>query len=214
MKLFLRPNGKLSFLKSIPKDSNILDVGCGNNSPILVKSLLPSSYYVGLDVENYNNNYDVNEVADQYILSHPNDFVESLNSIDRNFDAIISSHNLEHCNDRVGTLNAMINKLTLKGKIYLSFPSKESINFPKKRKGCLNYYDDLTHRDSPPDFDLILEIMRDKGLKILYFQKSYKPLLLSFIGIFTNLVSHFTKRVYFGVWENWGFESIIIVQKT
>ena len=41
LKLFLRPNGKVDFLNSIPKNSFILDVGCGNNSPLLVKTFLP-----------------------------------------------------------------------------------------------------------------------------------------------------------------------------
>ena len=211
LKLFLRPNGKVDFLNSIPKNSFILDVGCGNNSPLMVKSFLPNCYYVGIDVDNYNNDYDVDQVADEYILSDPNDFVKSLESINSNFDAIISSHNIEHCNDRIGVLNAMIDKLNLGGKLYLSFPSKDSINFPK-RIGCLNYYDDPTHKDLPPDFDLILEILRDKNLRIVFSKKSYKPFLLSCIGIFSNLISYLTKRVYIGMYEIWGFESIIIAE--
>ena len=211
LKLFLRPNGKIDFLSSIPKNSFILDVGCGNNSPLLVKSFLPNSYYVGIDVDNYNNDYDVEQVADEYILSDPNDFVKSLNSLENNFDAIISSHNIEHCNDRVGVLNAMIDKLNYKGKIYISFPSKESINFPKKIGG-LNYFDDPTHKDLPPDFDLILEILRKKNLKVIFSKASYKPFLLSCIGIFSNLISYFTHKVHAGMYEIWGFESIIIAE--
>ena len=211
LKLFLRPNGKIDFLNSIPKNSFILDVGCGNNSPLLVKTFLPNSYYVGIDIDNYNNDYDVDKVADEYILSNPNDFVKSLRSIDNYFDAIISSHNIEHCNDRVGVLNAMIDKLNYGGKIYLSFPSKESINFPK-RIGCLNYYDDPTHKDLPPDFDLILEILRDKKLKVIFSKTNYKPFLLSCIGIFSNFFSNFTKKVHVGMYEVWGFESIIIAE--
>ena len=211
LKLFLRPNGKIDFLSSIPKNSFILDVGCGNNSPLVVKSFLPNSYYVGIDVDNYNNDYDVEQVADEYILSDPNDFVKSLNSLDNNFDAIISSHNIEHCNDRIGVLNAMIDKLNYRGKIYISFPSKESINFPKKI-GCLNYFDDPTHKDLPPDFDLILEILRKKNLKVIFSKASYKPFLLSCIGIFSNLISYFTHKVHAGMYEIWGFESIIIAE--
>ena len=209
-KLFLRPGGKVDFLNSIPKKSLILDVGCGNNSPLLVKSILPSSYYVGIDVGNYNNDYDVEQVADEYILSDPNDFVEGLRSIQTNFDEIISSHNLEHCNDRFGVLNAMIDKLNCGGKLYLSFPSKETVNF---RKGIgLNYYQDPTHKDLPPDFHSIIEILKDKKLKIIYSKKSYKPFLLWFIGFFTNLISYFTKKIYVGMYEFWGFESIIIAE--
>ena len=211
IKIILRPRGKFAFLSEIPKDSSILDVGCGNNSPLLVKSLLPNSYYVGLDVSEYNTNNASKTIADEYILSDPDKFVTSIISIKRKFDAIISSHNLEHCDDRLGTINAMISKLNNEGKIFLSFPSKESINFPK-RIGALNYYDDSTHKDLPPNFDLILDMMKEKGLKIIYSQSSYKPIILHFIGHFTNLVSFFTKRIHLGVWEKWGFEAIIIAE--
>ena len=103
----------------------------------------------------------------------------------------------------------MINKLNVNGKLYLSFPSKETINFPK-RKGCLNYYDDPTHKNLPPDFDLILEILKEKDLKILFSTRKFKPIILNLIGHFTELISKYTKKIYPGVWEKWGFESIII----
>ena len=86
------------------------------------------------------------------------------------------------------------------------------MNFPK-REGTLNYYDDPTHLDLPPDFELITEIFKDKGLRIVFSQRNYKPLILGFIGIFTNFISFFTKKVYVGLWERWGFESIIIAEK-
>ena len=110
-----------------------------------------------------------------------------------------------------GNLINEIDKLNKKGKIFLSFPSKESINFPK-RIVALNYYDDPTHKDLPPNFELILEILREKGLRIVYSQRSYKPFLLNLIGNFTYLISFFTKKIHLGVWEKWGFESIIIAE--
>lgn len=210
--LILRPWGKFSFLSNIPKNSKILDIGCGNNSAFKVKIFLPDAYYVGIDICDYNNQNDANIYADQYILTDPTNFVKTISSVTGKFDAIISSHNLEHCNDRYGTLNAMIHKLNDKGKIYLSFPSEKTINFPK-RKGTLNYYDDLTHVGLPPDFNLVLEILKEKSLNIIFSARSYKPFLLNRIGYFTNLISIFTKNVLIGVWEWWGFESIIIAQK-
>ena len=211
--LFLRPQGKFSFLNNIPKNSKILDVGCGNNSAYKIKSCIPNSYYVGVDISDYNNENDVNLYADKYILTNPNNFVENIRSISFKFDAVISSHNLEHCNDRYGTLNAILDKLKDGGKIYLSFPSEKTINFPK-RDGCLNYYDDPTHKNPPPNYNRILEIMKEKSFNILFSTRSYKPFLLSRFGYFANLVSNYTKKTSFGVWEWWGFESIIIAQKS
>ena len=212
LQIFFRPKGKFSFLNKIPKNSKILDVGCGNNSAFKVKTFLPNSYYVGIDIVDYNNKNDSNIYADEYILTEPSKFVDSINSLSYKFDAIISSHNLEHCNDRYGTLNAILDKLNTSGKLYISFPSEKSINFPK-RKGTLNYYDDLTHKDLPPDFNLTLEIIKKNSLNIIFSTPNYRPFLLSFIGYLTNIISKYTKKIYIGMWEWWGFESIIIAQK-
>jgi len=211
--IFLRPKGgKFSFLNTIPKNSRILDIGCGNNSAFKIKTFLPYSYYVGIDIQDYQNDQDANKYADEYILTDSNNFVNKIISINGDFDAIISSHNLEHCNDRYGTLNAIIDKLNKRGKIYLSFPSENTIYFPN-RDGCLNYYDDSSHKDMPPDFNLVLEIMRGKSLNIIFSTRSYKPFFLNLVGHLTNLISAYTKKTTFGVWEKWGFESIIIAKK-
>ena len=45
----LRPYGKISFLSNLQHDAKILDVGCGNDSPYKIKSILPFSFYTGLD---------------------------------------------------------------------------------------------------------------------------------------------------------------------
>ena len=211
--LFLRPRGKFSFLNDIPENSKILDIGCGNSSAFKIKTFLPNSYYVGVDICEYNNKHDSNIYADEFLITDPNNFVNSINSLNIKFDAIISSHNLEHCNDRYGTLNAMVDRLNIGGKIYLSFPSEKTINFPK-REGTLNYYDDPTHKGLPPDFNLILEILKEKSLNILFSTPSYKPFILNRIGYFTNLISNFTKKVSIGVWEWWGFEAIVVAQRT
>ena len=145
-------------------------------------------------------------------MTDPSKFVDSIYSLNGKFDAIICSHNLEHCNDRYGTLSAIIDKLNNRGKLYISFPSEKTINLPK-RKGTLNYYDDLTHKDSPPDYNLVLEIIKEKSMSILFSTPSYRPFLLTRIGYFTNILSKYTKKVHIGVWEWWGFESIIIAQK-
>ena len=210
--ILLRPKGRYSFLNKIPKNSKILDVGCGNNSAFKTKVLLPNSYYVGIDIQDYANKLDSNIYADKYVLTDPKNFTKEIISINEKFDAVISSHNLEHCDDRYGTLDAMLDKLNKKGKIYLSFPSEKSLNFPK-RLGCLNYYDDPTHKDLPPDFNLILELMKKKSLKIIFCDSSYKPFFLNLIGNITEIFSAYTKKITYGVWEKWGFESIIIAEK-
>ena len=62
----LKPNGKINFLKKMNQTSTILDVGCGNNSPLITKTILPKSFYVGIDIENHNQNVNPNDLADLY----------------------------------------------------------------------------------------------------------------------------------------------------
>lgn len=50
----LRRRGKQAFLKSLPAGAQVLDVGCGNNSPRNAKVLRPDIVYTGLDVGDYN----------------------------------------------------------------------------------------------------------------------------------------------------------------
>lgn len=45
--------GKGGFLKTLPRGSTLLDVGCGNGSPYWFKANRPDLYYVGLDVGDY-----------------------------------------------------------------------------------------------------------------------------------------------------------------
>ena len=98
-------------------------------------------------------------------------------------------------------------------KFIFFFLLKKTINFPK-RDGCLNYYDDPIHKDYPPNYDRVLEIIKEKSFNILFSTRSYKPFLLSRLGYFANLVSKYTKKTSIGLWEWWGFESIIIAQKS
>jgi SAM-dependent methyltransferase len=206
IKRLLRPNGKTDFLYKLPYNANILDVGCGNNSPYRTKEVLPSASYTGIDIGDYNQTKPI--LADNYIVTQPESFTQEILSLSDRFDAVISSHNLEHCDDRGGTLAAMLKALRQNGKIYLSFPCEESISFPSRR-GTLNYYDDPTHKGTPPNFIDVLKIINDNGCKVIYKKKNYRPFLLRLIGAVCEPYSRAANRVYFSTWSHWGFESII-----
>ena len=54
LSIAMYPNGKVHFLMRLREDPAVLDVGCGNNSPYQVKSILPRSTYTGVDVVGVN----------------------------------------------------------------------------------------------------------------------------------------------------------------
>jgi SAM-dependent methyltransferase len=210
-KIIAPPHGKNNFLKIIDKRGSLLDVGCGNNSPYFFKTKFPNLIYTGIDIGDYNQTKPI--LADNYIITSPENFANKILEMENKFDTVISSHNLEHCNDRNKTLFAITKALKIGGYLYLSFPTEESINFPGPRSGTLNYYDDPTHKDLPPNFAETIEKLEINGMKILYSNKSYKPFFYYILGMLMEAKSKRDKIVYHPVWAYYGFEAIIWAQK-
>lgn len=204
--------GKESFLKSFKGSSNIkiLDIGCGNDSPIFTKGILNDAYYVGVDIDDYNQNSS--SVADEYILVSPENFASAIEKYNGEFDIIISSHNLEHCDDRARVLTAISKALKIGGRVYLSFPCFASVEFPK-RDGTLNYYDDPTHKYTPPDFTDVIVDLAKGGLKVVYACTRYQSPVRWMIGATTESESNYQSALKAETWAFWGFETIIWAQK-
>jgi SAM-dependent methyltransferase len=200
---------KIDFLNRLPSKFEVLDVGCGLDSPYLVKSLFPDCIYTGVDVADYGQTRP--NLADHYVLADTHRFADSILALGKKFDAVISSHNIEHCDDRDATLDAMMKVLKNGGRLYMSFPSETSVTFPC-REGCLNYYDDPTHQSTPPDFDAIIDLLTRNGFSILYRVKRYQPPLFWALGLLSEPISKRRGRMR-GTWEYYGFESIIWAQK-
>ena len=96
---------KDAFLRLLHPESRILDLGCGNQSPLKTKSILPNCYYIGLDVGDYNQPAEI--PADEYIIVSPEEFNNAIVGYEDSVDAVISSHNIEHCLDRYGVVAAL-----------------------------------------------------------------------------------------------------------
>ncbi|MCX7984805.1 MAG: class I SAM-dependent methyltransferase [Bacteroidetes bacterium] len=209
-KLF-KPKGKRSFISSIVPKGKVLDVGCGNNSPYLTKLQRPDIYYVGLDIRDHNQSLGTN-YADEYIVTNPENFHEKIASFANTFDAIISSHNLEHCNSYIDVTLAMIKALKKNGTIFIAFPCEESVNFPH-RHGCLNFYDDVTHKNVI-QYSSFIDLLKKNGIGILFAKKRYRPFLLRLLGFICEPVSRLlNKQIPAVTWAFYGFETIIIGKK-
>jgi SAM-dependent methyltransferase len=207
---WIAPRGREAFLRTLPFNSRILDVGCGNNSPGYTKGILPGCYYVGLDVEDYNQSQA--SAADEYVLVAPLNFAEAMSLFSSRFDAVISNHNLEHCNAPDQVLDAMLGALKVGGRIYLAFPCEQSVNFPN-RDGSLNFFDDATHQGLPPNFHSVINRIEQHGLKVEFAARNYRPIPLYFIGWFNEKRSKILRKTLTGTWAYHGFETIIHARK-
>jgi len=196
-----------AFLYQLKPNARILDVGCGSNSPFHVKTALPTCVYTGLDIGDYNQSLP--NLADSYIITTPEQFSAAIYSFNEAFDAVISAHNIEHCNDREETIDAMLNAVRPGGQIFMTFPCEQSVSFPSRR-GTLNYYDDPTHKGSPPDFDQIIRTIKSHGFEIQFSAKNHKPFGLWLEGFIKERKSRLENRVFHpATWAYYGFESVI-----
>ena len=207
-------HSKKKFLLTLNPNSKILDVGCGNNSPLLTKKIVPNCFYIGIDIQDYNQEtYESIKSADEYHIVKPDDFDKKILDFQSQIDVVISSHNLEHCYERRKVLANMIKTLKKGGKIYLEFPTYSSTSFPGYRDGCLNYYDDKTHMYLPPDFGEVISILNKENCKIIYANTNYQDVIGWLFGLFNENSSFKTKEVREGTWSLWGFQTIVWAEK-
>ena len=199
--------GVKAFLLACGEADRLLDVGCGNNAPLVAKSIRPDLYYIGIDVSDHRQGRDPRQVADEYRLVPPGEFAAAIGSYKGALNAVVSAHNLEHCDQPDAVLVNMIDGLKPGGRIYLSFPAQASRRFPRRR-GTLNFYDDETHRE-PPDYRAVCASLNDKGLQIEFAAERYRPMVKWLVGLALEPVSRLRNRVMFGTWAFYGFETVI-----
>jgi SAM-dependent methyltransferase len=206
--ILLKPRGKLAFLRTLPPRARVLDVGCGNNSPREFKTLRPDIVYTGLDIGDYNQQDSI-AFADTYMLVPPAAFASAISGHAGQMDAVVSSHNLEHCDDPVAVLNAMVAALRPGGLMYLAFPCEASVRFPRRR-GSLNFFDDTTHK-AVPQWRSVLCTLRTCGVTLVYACPRYRPKILASVGVVLEPLARLLGRNMpaGSTWALYGFESVV-----
>ena len=205
----MRPKGKYRFIDKFCKGS-ILDIGSGK-SPNRIKKLFPCCCYTGFDIQSHFE--DDNCMADEYIITNIKGFSEKLSEFDKKFDCTISSHNLEHCDERESVLQISARTVKPDGFLYLSFPSAGTVNLPKGRLGTLNYYDDDTHKYLPPSVEQSVSILKNEGFSVILLKESYKPTLLWIVGLILEPISRLLNKNLIGTLQFYGFETVIWLKR-
>jgi SAM-dependent methyltransferase len=205
--LYWEVYAKYAFVRSCPQNAHILDVGCGNNSPHQFKRRRPDLHYTGIDVADYHQDADAIRHADEYIVVPAGEFAARIASMAGRFDAVVSAHNIEHCDDPDATIEAMLAALKPSGRLFMAFPAEASVRFPH-RAGTLNFFDDPTHK-TVPDFGQICRSLTAAGCRLDVAIRRYRPPRSVLLGLRNELPSMWRKQVMEGTWALYGFESII-----
>jgi SAM-dependent methyltransferase len=209
-KMHVRPHGKRAFLQQIIPNGKILDVGCGNNSPVIVKTLRPDCWYVGLDIGIYNQCNNFKDYMDEFILVEPEKFHMVIEQRPNEFDAVLSTHNLEHCNDYQSVLIAMLKSVNEGGYLHLAFPCEASVKFPKGRG--FNFYEDPTHINVIP-YEQTIDTIKSFGFDIVFTRRRYRPVIYFLLGLLYEPFGWISKTMISPTWDLYGFETVIIAKK-
>jgi 2-polyprenyl-3-methyl-5-hydroxy-6-metoxy-1,4-benzoquinol methylase len=211
IKRIIDRNSKFNWISNVPTNSVVLDIGCGNDSALKLKSVRGDIVYHGIDIADYNLSNEGKLAMDEYFLFFRESFLEELESLPFEYDCVILSHVLEHVPNPNGLIISITKKLKTCGLLFLSFPAMETVNFPK-RNWTLNFYDDNTHVSLIDPYALIEKLSSDYIVK-KFIPRNTGGVLTKLSAICLDRLTGAFGRNNFLTWYRWGFEVIIQLQK-
>ena len=149
----LRFSPRFKFLKYLPVNGSVLDVGCGNCQAVkLFKTYRPDLELKGIDLVYHKCCGDILNGFKKVNLES-----EFLPFENESFDGVRFSHVLEHLENTNLVRVEMFRVLKYGGYIYVETPHPISLRLPCKEilgklgipGGPFNFYDDKTHRGKP-----------------------------------------------------------------
>lgn len=200
-----------SFLGQFKDSIRILDIGCGNDSPLKIKQLVPDCYYVGVDIGYYNQSKESLIIADKLFIFEKASFFNEIEMLPYSFDVCVATHIIEHLPDPEDLFKAVSKVLAPNGKLFLTTPNFNSVNFPSS-KGTLNFYDDVTHVSMPVPFHKIFEFCSLYNLRITRYKPGNNSVLYKIIGLPFEIVRRILGRNIVTTWAFWGFEDVYIIE--
>ncbi len=199
--------------------AQVLDVGCGNHSPSITKRYFPDCVYNGLDREDWHKDVADFEAMDRYIDADL-DAPGALWAVpDRAFDVIICSHVLEHVKEPEQVASELASKLGVGGVMYVETPTAKSLRLPQAAdgwwgiRGCLNFYDDPTHRELV-DLSALARRLRDEGYQVSPVRRRFLWRRVALLPLYA--VAGLLTRGYIPasvVWDLTGFAAYVMVRE-
>jgi SAM-dependent methyltransferase len=205
------------FLKTLPKNSRLLDAGAGPGGLVLWKEWLPprrediSMCAVDMVRGELFDRYDDFQVCD---LDR-----EPLKYGSGSFEAVLLSHVLEHIRDERSFFRELARVLRPGGRLYVEVPTPASIQFPGRQKfldrgidvSTVNFFDDSTHLRT---FSLgeLAALAGDSGFTVVetgrITNRYIEDELLSF-----GILNRDQELATYGLWSKLGFAHYMIAER-
>ncbi len=171
MELYFTFHPRTAFLKTLPHGSEVVDIGAGDGSLSVFRDWPAPArpdlrlYAYSLEKGEHFDKFDGFEISDWN--QSPPEFGG------RMFDAIVCAHFIEHVADPLSLVRWAARKLRTGGRMYLEWPSPESLPLPPRGELeaagvpliISRFHDDGTHRDLPQR-QHVLEGCRAAGLAV------------------------------------------------
>lgn len=157
---------RTAFLKTLKADARVLDVGAGDGSLELFRNWLEPRRP---DLKMYAYSLEKGRRFDAYAGYELGNWEAGPPRFDGvAFDAIIACHFIEHVGDPHAFLDWAGGRLQAGGRIYVEWPSPESLRLPLRtdllERGVdviiSNFHDDSTHRQLPDRAELLARLER------------------------------------------------------
>lgn len=191
----------------------ILDIGCGNGSPLLTKKWFPECHYSGADIQRYKlSDADVAAMDQFYPIGVDGSGYDAIP--EATYDLVILNHVIEHMPDPAPIVAKLCTRLKPGGYIWIAFPSRRSLSLPHSVDETLNFYDDPTHV-CLPDLREIANVLLNNGVTVVHAGRSREGLLTSVADCFKlakrllirAVTGKFSGR---GLWYVLGFEDHVL----
>jgi SAM-dependent methyltransferase len=169
--LYFTFHPRTAFLKTLGPAAEVVDIGAGDGSLAVFRSWPQPAredlkmYAYSIEKGRYFDDFSGYEISD-WNASRP-DFGGKC------FDAIVCAHFIEHIQDPASLVVWAASKLRKRGRIYLEWPSANSLSLPSRKELeelgvplIISRFDDDDTHQVLPDGDAIVEAMRDSGFTI------------------------------------------------
>ncbi|PKL83322.1 MAG: methyltransferase type 11 [Ignavibacteriae bacterium HGW-Ignavibacteriae-3] len=191
----------------------LLDVGCGNHAARLAKKWFSNCEYYGVDRGSYNNDENDFALMKKFYEIDLQNNINKLDDIpDNYFNVIVFNHVIEHLENGVEVLGKLSSKLVKGGKIYIEFPSVNSLRLPGMQD-TFNFCDDPTHIRIYSVREVANELLRNK-FRIIKAgpRRNMRRIILTPLILFMDWRKT-GRLVSYGLWDICGFAEYVYAEK-